>query len=600
MVARYPAIGRFTSLTQPRIRNKISFQARHASSSSNSPSNRARNLVYGTGALLATTLGYFYITDTRASVHRYVAVPAIRTLFPDAEEAHHFGTALLKELWTLGLYPRERKSDLQDSKLATEVFGQLLPNPIGISGGLDKHADIPDALFALGPSVVEIGGVTPLPQGGNAKPRVFRLASQNALINRYGLNSEGADAVAMRLRQRVRKYAYQHGFGIDEVGEGIVLNGAAGVPPGSLVPGRLLAVQIAKNKLTPDHDLDAVVKDHVVCVEKLGKYADIITVNVSSPNTPGLRALQSQGPLTKILSAVVDAANATDRKIKPAVMVKISPDEDSDSQVQGIVDAVWASGVSGVIVGNTTMKRPDPVPAGYELPEKDARTLLETGGYSGPQLFERTKQLVAKYRKALDGGPSEDISPPSNSTATTPPQPKKAPSPTDAKVIQQIEASTVRDLKYLKPMDEVSAAGQGSRGREIGTGIDLPSSSSENQPLIQLPERHSPFSSASSSNPDNVTPPVAISTQSASNSTAPFTSDSSFRNDTSGRSKALGSSPKVIFASGGITNGEQALEVLNAGASVAMCYTAVVYGGVGTVSRIKAEMRDEITAQAKR
>jgi dihydroorotate dehydrogenase len=546
---------------------------------------------------LVVSLGYFYITDTRASIHRYLVPPILRTIFHDAEEAHHFGTAALRELYTLGLNPRERGSDLQDQKLAVEVFGQLLPNPIGISGGLDKHAEIPDALFAIGPSVVEIGGITPLPQGGNTKPRVFRLASQNALINRYGLNSEGAEAVAMRLRRRVRKYAYQHGFGIDEVAENIVLNGGAGVPPGSLVPGRLLAVQIAKNKLTPDHDLDAVVRDHVICVEKLAKYADIITVNVSSPNTPGLRALQSKQPLTKILSAVVDAANAIDRRIKPVVMVKVSPDEDSESQVRGICDAIWESGVAGVIVGNTTMKRPDPLPAGYMLPAKEAQALLETGGYSGPQLFERTKQLVRKYRKALDDGPGEDTPIPSNSPVTISPQWKEPPSAADAKVIQQIEASKARDLANLKPMDDASATGQGTRGREIGTGVDLPKSSSENQSLIQLPERH--FSSSLSSQP--ATPPVAISTQSASNSTAPFTGGSSFSNDSqegaTGKSKALSSPPKVIFASGGITNGEQALEVLNAGASVAMCYTAVVYGGVGTISRIKTEMGDKISTQ---
>ena len=390
MAARSPAIVRLLGSSRPRLQATLLNNARQASSAAAAPSNKARNFIYGTGALLAVTAGYFYITDTRASVHKYVVPRLIRVIFPDAEDAHHFGTAALKELHTLGFNPRERGTSVQDAQLAIDVFGTRLANPIGISGGLDKGAEIPDALFAIGPSVVEIGGITPLPQVGNAKPRVFRLASQNALINRYGLNSEGADVVAMRLRQRVREYAYQHGFGLDELAEDIVLNGGAGVPPGSLVPGRLLAVQIAKNKLTPDNDLDAVVRDHVVCVEKLAKYADIITVNVSSPNTPGLRALQSKGPLTSILSAVVNTAKATDRRVKPVVMVKVSPDEDSDVQVQGICDAIWESGVAGVIVGNTTMKRPDPLPAGYLLPAKDAEAFLETGGYSGPQLFEQT------------------------------------------------------------------------------------------------------------------------------------------------------------------------------------------------------------------
>lgn len=582
MAARSPAIGRLLSSNRPRIARKYTEQTRKASSAAAAPSNKARNLVYGTGAFLAISLGYFYITDTRASIHRYVVPRVLRVVFPDAEDAHHFGTAALKELHTLGLNPRERGSDVQDSKLAVEVFGEKLSNPIGISGGLDKGAEIPDALFAIGPSVVEIGGITPLPQVGNIKPRVFRLASQNALINRYGLNSDGADVVAMRLRQRVREYAYQHGFGIDELAEEIVLNGGAGVPPGSLVPGKLLAVQIAKNKLTPDNNLDAVVRDHVVCVEKLARFADIITVNVSSPNTPGLRALQSKGPLTSILSAVVDAANRTDRQIKPVVMVKVSPDEDSDSQVQGIVDAVWESGVAGVIVGNTTMKRPDPLPMGYVLPSRDAQALLETGGYSGPQLFERTKSLVAKYRKALDEGPSADVDLPARPAVTTKPQVSEPSKDPNAKVVQQVEASTARDLANLKPMDADIA----SKSRTDSSG--------ENLPLLRLPERHQ----SSSETPDSAdaATPVAITSQSAATSDAPFTGKPTSSTLDVGRVKALNSPQKVIFASGGITNGDQALEVLNAGASVAMCYTGVVYGGVGTISRIKAEMRDKITA----
>ncbi|KIW03258.1 dihydroorotate dehydrogenase (fumarate) [Verruconis gallopava] len=518
MTLRHPAIGPLLGSARPRCGDKTTRMIRYASSEAAKPSNRARNFLYGTGTLLAVSLGYFYLTDTRASVHQYLVPPLIRKLFPDAEDAHHFGTAALKELYTLGLHPRERgsNSESNSNKLAVEVFGEILSSPVGISGGLDKGAEIPDALFAIGSGVVEIGGVTPLPQPGNPRPRVFRVASQDAIVNRYGLNSEGADVVAIRLRQRVREFAYQHGFGIDEIAEEIVLNGGAGVPPGSLIPGRLLAVQIAKNKLTPDNDLDAVVQDHVACVEKLAKYADIITVNVSSPNTPGLRSLQSKEPLTRILSAVVESANSIDRKTKPMVMVKVSPDEDSDSQIRSICDAVWESGVAGVIVGNTTLKRPDPIPSGYLLPPKDAQALLETGGYSGPQLFDKTKQLVAKYRKALDDGPSEDPS------SLPKGAPVMTPSQTDApSVFDPAMSPSEPDAGLLQPQSD--------------------------------------------------------------------------RSTLTGRSKALSSPPKVIFASGGITNGEQALEVLNAGASVAMCYTAVVYGGVGTISRIKEEMKEKIS-----
>lgn len=595
MTIRAPPVRLLRQAIRPRTHNSPLHATRNASTSSNPPLNRARNLIYGSAAVAAVTLGFLYVTDTRASVHEHIAPPVLRLLFPDAEDAHHAGTRALKELYTFSAHPRERGAGDSDGKLSIEAFGHVLANPIGISGGLDKNAEIPDPLFALGPAVVEVGGITPLPQAGNPQPRVFRITSQNALINRYGLNSEGADVVAMRLRQRVREYAYSHGFGMDENAERLVLDGQSGVPPGSLVPGRLLAVQIAKNKLTSDTDLDAVVWDHVYCVDRLGKYADILVVNVSSPNTPGLRTLQSKKPLTQILSAVVNAANAVDRKTKPVVMVKVSPDEDSETQIQGIVDAVYESGVGGVIVGNTTMKRPAAIPAGYVLPEKDGRALLESGGYSGPQLFSRTKELVIKYRKALDEGPSEDIPepPPSN-----PSKPAAIPAPSspepESSVVEKIEASVKRDEANLKPMDDKSATGQGDRGRELHTGLELPERSSENHPIIRLPERNSPLTSSDNKTSD-VPAPVAINTQTPSEHSDPVPAP-----QVSGRSKAFATAPKVIFASGGITTGEQALEVLNAGASVAMMYTGIVYGGVGTVGRVKSEMRKAIDSQSKK
>lgn len=252
---------------------------------------------------------------------------------------------------------------------------------------------------------------------------------------------------------------------MDEQAEQKVLNGEAGVPPGSLKQGRLMAVQVAKNKTTSENDIDAVVRDYATAVGHVGKYADILVVNVSSPNTPGLRTLQNVEPLTRLLSGVVQAVKKIDRKVKPAIMVKVSPDEDTEEQVAGICEAVWESGVDGVIVGNTTKNRPDPFPKGYQLPASEAKLLLEQGGYSGPQMFERTLALVSKYRKGLD----------------------------------------------------------------------------EN-------------------------------------------------------SKSA-SSRKVLFATGGITNGRQAREILDAGASVAQVYTALIYGGAGTISRIKQEMRDDMKKQ---
>jgi len=288
--------------------------------------------------------------------------------------------------------------------------------------------------------------------------------------------------MAAVLKQRVADFAYAAGFGLQDQSSQRVLDGEANVPPGSLIPGKLLAVQVAKNKLTPDSDIEAIKRDYVYCVDRVARYADILVVNVSSPNTPGLRDLQAAAPLTAILTAVVDSAKNVERKTKPYVMVKVSPDEDSNEQISGICEAVWNSGVDGVIVGNTTNRRPDAIPKGFVLPEEEQKTLKETGGYSGPQLFDRSVALVARYRALLDQGP------PSASEANS-----------DAPESEQV--------------------------------VD----------------------------------------------------------------KAPANSPrKVIFASGGITTGREAQAALNAGASVAMMYTGVVYGGIGTVTRVKQELRKEL------
>lgn len=208
----------------------------------------------------------------------------------------------------------------------------------------------------------------------------------------------------MRLRERARRFAHAAGFGADETALQRVLDGEAGVPPGSLKEGKLMGVQIAKNKNTPD-DVDAIEKDYVYCVEKLAKYADVIVVNVSSPNTENLRDLQRQEPLTRILKGVVGAAQRTERKSKPAVMVKVSPDEDSQEQIEGVCQAIWESGVDGVIVGNTTTRRPPDLPINNPLALKERELIFEKGGYSGPQLFEQTAKLVKRYRQTLDQTP---------------------------------------------------------------------------------------------------------------------------------------------------------------------------------------------------
>lgn len=507
--------------TLPSIAIQSSRSASTSSGDARSLVTRFKNLLFGTSLSLFAWFTYLYVTDTRASVHQWLAVPALRYLYPDAEDAHHIGTQSLKALYTFGFHPRERPSKSEDAKnadLSVTVFGQKLQNPIGTSAGIDKLAEIPDALLALGPAIVEVGGATPLPQDGNPKPRVFRLPSQKALINRYGLNSLGADDMAMRLRERLRLFAYDKGYGIGEDAEELVLSGDAGVPPGSLVEGKLLAVQVAKNKVTKDEDIEAVRDDYVYCVERLAPYADILVVNVSSPNTPGLRTLQRVEPLTKILEGVVGAARAVKRKSSPKVMVKVSPDEDQDEQMEGIVEAIWRSGVDGVIVGNTTKRRTNLLSEDSTISEKERRILEEEGGYSGPQMFDRTLNLVKRYRRLLDQGP--------------PPTPQKNEEP--AKPVGEIttgdeSSSTIREK--IESVKESLTGSAGAGSAEVGGGLV-----------------------------DGL----------------------------------RGHEPKVIFATGGITNGKQALEILNAGASVAQVYTALIYGGSGTITRIKREMRDEI------
>ena len=436
---------------------------------------------------------------------------------------------------------------------------------------MDKRAVIPNPLLALGASIVEVGGVTPHPQAGNPKVRVFRVPSQKALINRYGLNSEGADMIAKRLRQRVREYARAKGFGVDEAAEKRILDGEAGVPPGSLTEGKLMAIQIAKNSSTPDQDIKAVTADYVYCVEALARYADIIVCNVSSPNTRGLRDLQKNEPLTRILSGVVEAVGKLDRKIKPAVMVKVSPDEDSEAEVVGICDAVWNSGVDGVIVGNTTKRRPDLQSLGHSVSKEEAAVLLEEGGYSGPQLFEQTLALVKRYRRLLDERAygkqrielmSEDglnvsnlLTDHNNHMSES----KSAPS---------IDHQT-KDTAHL-----------GLQGRKDSSS-ETNKFSKSNQ-LVRLPEPDGSSALPSS----GVSTADLASTHRGQISQKP-------QADSTSKTSPLEGRQKVVFASGGITDG-QALEVLNAGADVAMVYTALVYKGIGTITRIKAEMRDKI------
>lgn len=580
--SRRPPRYLFQNVSRPgqapfRSKLNVNTQVRQASTSSEAGiTSRLVNFFYGTTLVLGFGIIYAYITDTRASAHRWIVIPALRLIYRDPEDAHHAGNQALKALWAFGLYPRERGDPDKQQDLAIEVFGRSLRNPIATSAGIDKHADIPDPLFAIGPAIIEIGGATPLSQPGNDKPRVFRLTSQNAMINRYGLNSEGADHVATRLRKRVREFARRMSLGFDHAAENHVLNGGAGVPPGSLTEGKLLAINIAKNKDTPGDNVDAVTKDYVYCVNRLGPYADILVVNVSSPNTPGLRTLQQGDTLKKILSGVVAAAQSVDRKTKPAVMVKVSPDEDSDEQIMGVCDAVWEAGVDGVIVGNTTNKRPQSLPHLKGLSPLEEQALLEQGGFSGPHLFEQTKELVKRYKKLLSEKP-EDIQVPQRNRGALEAEADK--------LKASIQASTGATL--TSNPDQITAS--------VDTGVIPPLNIAEKpdsakQPLFELPKERF-FDQPKAKQSELKTAEEELTPQ----NTAEHDRLQSILDilDKLPPKEVGKDKPKVIFATGGITNGKQALEVMDAGADVAMVYTALVYGGIGTISRIKDELRRE-------
>jgi dihydroorotate dehydrogenase len=346
------------------------------------------------------------VTDTRTSFHIYIVPPLLRYIFsgddvsrPGPEAAHVFGIRALAFLNSIGIPLHERGDHPYLATLKTSLFGFPVNTPLGIAAGLDKHGEAIDALYELSPaiSLLEIGCVTPFPQEGNEKPRLFRLPTSKSIINRYGFNSVGADVVARRLRDRVRRYARENG-----ITEQAVL--ADESLPASLRPGRILAVQVGKNKSTPETDMDAVKRDYVAGVKKLGRYADVLVVNVSSPNTPGLRSLQAAAPLTALLESVVAAAKSVDRARKPKVVVKVSPDSDSPQEIDQICAAISGAGIHGVIVANTTVRRPAALTASPQTAETEKQIVAEeAGGLSGPVLFDKTQGLVGEFRRRLGG-----------------------------------------------------------------------------------------------------------------------------------------------------------------------------------------------------
>ena len=247
-------------------------------------------------------------------------------------------------------------SGADDPILRTSAFGLDFPNPVGLAAGYDKNAEAFEGASHLGFGFVEIGSVTPRPQAGNPQPRLFRLAEDRAVINRLGFNTDGLDAVAARLSLRR--------------------------------VGRIVGANLGKNK-----ESTHAAADYAAGVRALGPHADYLVINVSSPNTPGLRALQGRAPLEALIAVALTARGGTQRRNPPPLLLKIAPDL-TDADKQDIAEVALTSGLDGLIVSNTTIARP----AGLRSAAKG-----EAGGLSGRPLFAPSTTVLADMYR-LTGG----------------------------------------------------------------------------------------------------------------------------------------------------------------------------------------------------
>jgi dihydroorotate dehydrogenase len=268
--------------------------------------------------------------------------PALRRVPPE------LGHKLAIEALKLGAVPADPSED--DPVLRCRVFGLDFRNPIGLAAGFDKDAEVIDPALGLGFGFVEAGTVTPKPQPGNPRPRLFRLDEDEAVINRYGFNSAGLEAFVERLARRS--------------GRGVV------------------GANVGHNKDSIDR-----VADFSAGVAAVAPHADYIVVNVSSPNTPGLRELQARQAMGSLLAAVMAARARGQAGRKPPLLVKVAPDLSRD-EASDIVEAALAAGVDGLIVGNTTVSRP---------PDLSSPCRDEAGGLSGRPLMRRSTECLATF-----------------------------------------------------------------------------------------------------------------------------------------------------------------------------------------------------------
>lgn len=272
----------------------------------------------------------------------------------DPEEVHHFVVKRLKwfhDYFPMGKTILRSSFDIHLKGLEREVFGIKFKNPVGLAAGFDKNGEYVEALSNLGFGFIEVGTVTPLPQPGNDKPRMFRLQEDEAIINRMGFNNKGVDVMAERLRLLKQK------------------------EPNIVVGGN-----IGKNKNTPNEDA---VSDYIKCFDRLFDVVDYFVVNVSSPNTQGLRALQEKEPLKALLNTL--QVRNLKHDISRPILLKIAPDL-TNEQLDDIIEIVKETGIAGVIATNTTIDR-----SGLNSEESVKN---EMGGLSGKPLTQRSTEVI--------------------------------------------------------------------------------------------------------------------------------------------------------------------------------------------------------------
>ncbi len=292
-----------------------------------------------------------------------LARPLLHAL--DPEDAHRLAIRLL-QIAPLPLAAPD------DRRLATRAFGLNFNNPVGIAAGFDKHAEVPDALLRLGFGFVEVGTVTPLPQAGNPRPRLFRLDADHGVINRLGFNSQGAEAVLKRLAARATAPSLP--------------SPASGGGSG----GGIVGINVGANKDAPDR-----IVDYVGLIERFAPVASYVTVNISSPNTPGLRDMQQAAVLDDLLARVVDARERVAQNAGPTpVLLKIAPDL-SLSDLDDVVGIARSRRVDGMIVGNTTVTRPASL--------RETEKAKEAGGLSGRPLFALANRMLAETYVRVEG-----------------------------------------------------------------------------------------------------------------------------------------------------------------------------------------------------